>query len=168
MLVWLLHAASVAPLVVLAVWFGAVDTLDVGEMRCQSCGVEGYVMAAHLAAAAVLAAVAALGSALREGAAGRPARPATPTLRVLVLAAALAAGLLVWPEPVGVYVLAMAIAAPFAALATAVWWVVALPPFTDRSLAVGGVLARTWMSLFVLLPGLYAWVWLSRVSWLVF
>ena len=165
--VWLLHAASVAPLVVLAVWFGGVDTRGVGELRCGGCGVEGYVTAAHLVAAAMLAAVAALGSALRERAAGRPARPDGRTLCVLGMAGALTAGVLAWPEPVGLYLVGAAIVAPFVALGTAVWWVLALRPFSDRAVALAGVIARTWVGLFVLLPGLYAWVWLSRVSWLV-
>src|SRR3954463_5309118 len=67
----MLHLACAAPLIALVLWFGAVDRLPAGEGRCSSCGVEGYVIAAHVIAAAWLGAVVACAAAarreLREG-----------------------------------------------------------------------------------------------------
>ena len=37
---------------------------------------------------------------------------------------------------------------------------------TDGHLTI--VLAQAWVCLVVLLPAIYAWVWLDRVDWLVF
>src|SRR5215203_2143597 len=66
-----LHMAMGVPLIALGVWFGAIDQLPVGEDRCASCGVEGYVIAAHVVAAvwlgAVVAATAAARRRVREG-----------------------------------------------------------------------------------------------------
>src|ERR687895_442942 len=58
--------ACAVPLVALAVWFGLIDRLPFGEGRCSSCGVEGYVIGAHVAAAAWLGAVIACAAAARR------------------------------------------------------------------------------------------------------
>lgn len=52
-----IHLACAAPLVALAIWFGVIDSTPFGEARCASCGVEDYVIAAHVAAAACLTAL---------------------------------------------------------------------------------------------------------------
>jgi hypothetical protein len=59
---------------------------------------------------------------------------------------------------------------------SAIWWILGAiawarrPPRDEAEAArrLGGALVAGWVSLTLLLPGIYAWVWLSRVEWLVF
>jgi hypothetical protein len=171
-LLLLLHLAAAAPLVALAAWFGLVDSPAFDEGRCSSCGVEGYVIAAHVAAAVWLAAVVACVAALR-----RDARAPGPiTIRVLAAAGAFMVACLVWPDlfkaPATVALLTSLLLIPLAAL---FWTVEAVrlwrhPPQaaagTDRHLTFA--LAQAWVSLLVLLPAVFAWVWVDRVDWIVF
>src|SRR4051794_20317416 len=106
----MLHLACAAPLIALVLWFGAVDRLPVGEGRCSSCGVEGYVIAAHVIAAAWLGAVVACAAAarreVREGI-GAPGRATIGMLTGVALFLAAGGG---WhplfPLPVGAGVVA--------------------------------------------------------------
>lgn len=82
-----LHLASAVPLLALAAWFGLVDRLPFGEGRCASCGLEGYVIAAHVVAGAWLGAViAAIASARRQLGEGIAA-PGRMTVWALVVVA---------------------------------------------------------------------------------
>jgi hypothetical protein len=172
----LLHLASAAPLVALAVWFGLVDSPALDEGRCSSCGVEGYVIAAHVAAAAWLAAVVASTAVVRRrGREGVPA-PGPVTVRALAAIGAFTAACLVWHQlftpPAAVALVVSLVLFP----AVAIWWIVEAarlwrrpPPTafdTDRRLTFA--LAQAWVSLVVLLPAVFAWIWLDRVDWLVF
>ena len=126
--------------------------------------------AAFVAAAAVLGALVA--AAWRVAPPGR-LRRLTPV--ALALATAYVALSLVWRtafEPVG---LAMFFAAMPVSVGLAVWWAITLADLLRDGGAgaqVGswrtGLLVRAWACLLVLLPGLFAWVWSSRVEWLVF
>jgi hypothetical protein len=171
-----LLAACAAPLVVLVVWFGVVDQTGIGEEgRCSSCGVEGYVIAAHVAAAGCLALVVAALSAVRRVAAGS-AGPGAATVYALVLVGVFIAVSLAWHKafavPATVALLASLVLYPVAV----VWWAAAVlgwlrrpptgPDEVRRSLT--SALWLGWTSLLVLLPGTFAWVWLDRVEWLVF
>jgi hypothetical protein len=159
-------------LVALAVWFGLVDSPALDEGRCSSCGVEGYVIAAHLAAAVWLAAVVAYAAAARRN----ERAPGPVTIRALVAVAAFTAVSLVWPAlfkiPATVALEASLLLIPVACV---VWIVEAArlwrrPPQvaadTEHHLTI--VLAESWVCLVVLLPAIFAWVWLDRVDWLVF
>jgi hypothetical protein len=167
-----LHAACAAPLVVLAVWFGLVDSPALDEGRCSSCGVEGYVIAAHLAAAVWLAAVVAYAAAARRG----ERAPGPVTVRALAAVGVFVAACLAWPAlfkvPGAVTLVASLLLFPVAAI---LWIVEAVrlwrrPPRTAADAAghLTLVLAEAWVSLVVLLPAVFAWVWLDRVDWLVF
>jgi len=126
-----LHLAMGVPLIALAVWFGAIDQLPVGEDRCASCGVEGYVIAAHVVAAVWLGAVVA----------------ATAAARSLALAPA---GAIWW------------------ALAAIAHWRRPAPSEASLRARATGELVAAWVSLAVLLPAIFGWVWADRVAWLVF
>ena len=93
----LLHAACAAPLLALAVWFGLVDSPAFDEGRCSSCGVEGYVIAAHVAAAVWLAAVVAFAAAARRDERDGIRAPGPVTLRALAAVGAFMAAW--WPGP---------------------------------------------------------------------
>src|SRR5215213_5915038 len=91
-----LHLAMGVPLIALGVWFGAIDQLPVGEDRCASCGVEGYVIAAHVVAAVWLGAVVAATAAARRRVREGVAAPGRVTLRALAAVAAFVGASLVW------------------------------------------------------------------------
>jgi hypothetical protein len=158
-----LHLATAAPLAALAVWFGAVDQLPFGEGRCSSCGVEGYVIAAHVAAAAWLGAVVAATDAARRGAApGRLTIGALAAVAVFILAA------LLWHQlatlPAFAALAGSLLAFPFAI----VWWTIRLIAWRRIAHQTGAALAAAWFALALFLPALFAWVWADRVEWLVF
>jgi hypothetical protein len=158
-----LHLATAAPLVALAVWFGAVDRLPLGGDRCSSCGVEGYVIAAHVAAAVWLGAVVAATAAAR-----RRAAPGRVTIRALAAVAAFVVAALIWHPlatlPAFAAMVASLITFPFAI----VWWTIRLLAWRRTMQHTGAALAAAWASLTLLLPALFAWVWVDRVAWLVF
>ena len=170
-----LLVACALPLAALAVWFGLVDSPGIGEGRCDSCGVEGYVIAAHVAAAGWLALVVAAASTVRRVATGL-AGPGTATLCTLGLVFVFIAVALFWHQifrvPGTIAVLASLVLYPVAV----VWWVYAVlrwwrrPPTQPDALR-GGVtntLLLSWVCLLVLLPATFGWVWLDRVDWVVF
>jgi hypothetical protein len=170
-----LHLATGAPLVALALWFGAVDRVAPGEGRCSSCGVEGYVIAAYVVAAAWLATVVACVSAaqrrLREGVAA----PGPVTVRAIVVVALLVGVAVVWHPLLGLPAAAALVVSIVLAPAAAIWWVLAAIVLWRRPPAAQALDARltvalrvAWLSLVVLLPAIFAWVWLDRVEWLVF
>jgi hypothetical protein len=170
-----LHVASVLPLVALAVWFGLIDRLPFGAGRCASCGVEGYVIAAHVAAAAWLAAVVACAAATRRRVAEGIAAPGPANVVALAAFGLLVVAGVVWHPLLNLPVLAAMIASIVLFPAAVVWWVVGAlmlrrPPRTDAELRsrVDGALASAWVSLALLLPALFGWVWADRVDWLVF
>ena len=57
-----------------------------------------------------------------------------------------------------------------------IWWVLDAvrwwrrPPVSETALRqrVSATLAAAWVSLTVLVPAVFAWVWADRVSWIVF
>jgi hypothetical protein len=56
-----------------------------------------------------------------------------------------------------------------------IWWPLRMvrwwrrpPAGAAEARAVRGALVAAWLALVVLLPGLFAWVWLDRVEWLTF
>ena len=171
-----LHVACAAPLVVLAIWFGLIDSPALDEGRCSSCGVEGYVVAAHLVAAVWLGAVVAYAAAARRGIREGIRAPGPVTVRALAAVAVFTAVSLAWPAlfkiPAVVALVASLLLIPVAGIA----WIVEAarlwrrPPQvaadTDGHLTI--LLAQAWVCLVVLLPAIYAWVWLDRVDWLVF
>jgi hypothetical protein len=169
-----LHVAYAAPLVAPAAWFGLVDRLPFGEGRCASCGVEGYVIAAHVAAAAWLGAVVAVAAAARRAAREGVAALGRVTVRALAAVAAFVVAALLWhplaAPPAFAAMLASIVTFPFAV----VWWPLAAlllvrrPPTTATAAELDRALAAAWVSLTVLLPALFAWVWADRVEWLVF
>jgi hypothetical protein len=168
----LLHLACAAPLVALAVWFGAVDSPALAEGRCSSCGVEGYVVAAHVVAAFWLAAVVARVAAARRG----ESAPGPVTIRGLAAVGAFIAVCLLWPAlfeaPATVALIASLLLIPVAVVA---WlgeaaWLWRKPPASapDTQRHATFALAQAWVSLVLLLPAAFAWVWLDRVDWIVF
>jgi hypothetical protein len=170
-----LHIATGAPLVALAVWFGAVDRVPPGAGRCSSCGVEGYVIAVHLVAAAWLAAVIASVSAARRRLRTGIAAPGPATVRAIVAVALILGVAVVWHPLLGVPAAAALVLSIVVAPTSAIWWVLAAvvlwrsPPAAqalDARLKVAST--ASWVSLVVLLPAVFAWVWLDRVEWLVF
>ena len=170
-----LLGACAAPLVTLAVWFGLVDPSGIGEGRCSSCGVEGYVIAAHVAAAGWLALVVAAVSTVRRVAAGATG-PGTATVWALALVGVFIAVSLLWHRAFAVPATVAAVASLVLYPVAAVWWAAAVlrwwrrpstqPDEVHRSLT--GPLWLTWICLLVLLPATFGWVWLDRVDWLVF
>jgi hypothetical protein len=167
-----LHVAAAAPLVALAVWFGAIDRLPFGEGRCGSCGVEAYVIAAHALAAVWLGAVvAATAAARRRAGAEDAAGPGRHTLAGLVAAAGFAAASLVWHPLFSLPALAAMVVSCLLAPAGAVWWVLRTVIWLRRPPGPGeltGSLTAAWLALAVLLPALFGWIWADRVEWLVF
>ena len=158
------HVVPVLALGALAVWFGVLDTSAFGEGRCPSCGVEGYVVAAHAAVAVLLAAAIALGVRLR----GRRGRG---TLILAVLAGIGAGAAIAWDAVFSVYALVALLGSLAVAPLVLVWWAVSSPAILRRAPAtheLDGALTRAWLALLVLLPGLFAAVWLDRVEWFVF
>ena len=170
-----LLAACSLPLVALALWFGLIDTPPFGEGRCSSCGVEAYVTAAHVAVGVWLGAVVATASAVRRRTSEGVAAPGGVTVRVLAAVALVVLGSLAWH---GLFTVP-AVIALFASLAVlpaaVVWWVISAigwrRPAADGTEArrrLDLALATSWVSLVLLLPAVYAWVWLDRVEWIVF
>ena len=114
----------------------------------------------------------ALGAALRERTAGREAGPGRATLLVLALAGAYLAASLVHHPLFDVLGRPAVFASLLAGPATAAWWLVVSVMLARRprhrpagEKEIRGALVRAWVSLLVLLPGLYGWVWVSRVDW---
>jgi len=170
------HLAWALPLVALALWFGVVDTPAIGEGRCASCGVEGYVIAAHLVAALWLAGVVAWTAAARRRLTEGIAAPGHVTLAGLGVVAVVVLASLAWHPLLNVPAFAAMIASIALFPALAVLWVVQLvlwtrrPPASEDELAkrLRGELAMAWVGLVVLLPAMFGWVWADRVDWLVF
>jgi hypothetical protein len=170
-----LLGACAAPLVILAVWFGLVDPTGLGEGRCSSCGVEGYVIAAHVAAAGWLALVVLAFSTVRRVAAGE-AGPGAATVCAVAFVAVFTGVSLLWHRAFAVPGTVALIAAFVLSPVAVVWWAAAVlgwwrrppkqPDELRRSLTSAMWLA--WTCLLVLLPATFAWVWLDRVDWLVF
>jgi hypothetical protein len=175
-LLLVLHLAWGVPLVALAVWFGLIDRLPFGEGRCSSCGVEGYVIVAHVVAAGWLAVLVACAAAARRQVREGVGAPGRLTLAALVAVAAFVAMSLVWhglfSPPAFAAMLASVVLFPSAAilwlLGALAWW--RRPPQTDRELRrrLDAQLTAAWVSLTLLLPAVFAWVWADRVEWLVF
>jgi hypothetical protein len=171
-----LHLGSGFPLVALAIWFGVFDRLPLGEGRCSSCGLEGYVIAAHVAAAAWLGAmVASLAAARRQVREGVRA-PGRVTIGALAAVGLFVVASLAWHPLFSVPAFAAMIASIVLFPVAVIWWTLGAiawwrrPPRTDAELRrrLRGALAAAWVSLIVLLPALLAWVWADRVEWLVF
>jgi hypothetical protein len=168
-----LHLAAGLPLLALAAWFGAIDRVPSGEGRCASCGVEPYVIAAHLAAALWLGAVVAATSAARretrEGAG--VAGPGRRTVVGLAAAGAFAAVALVWHPLFSLPALAAMVVSVFLGPAAALWWVLRAVAWLRRPARpeqLTASLVAAWIGLAVLLPALFGWTWAARVEWLVF
>jgi hypothetical protein len=158
-----LHLATAAPLAALAVWFGAVDRLPFGEGRCSSCGVEDYVIAAHVAAAAWLGAVVAAADAAR-----RNAPPGRVTVGALAAVGVFVVASLLWHRLATLPAFAAMVASVFVGPAAAIWWTVRLVTWRRTFAQTGPALVAAWVGLALLLPALFAWVWADRVEWLVF
>lgn len=171
-----LHVACAVPLVALAVWFGLIDRLPFGEGRCSSCGVEGYVIAAHVVAAMWLGGVVACAATARRQAGGAAAAVGRSTTAALAAAGLFVAASLVWHSLFTIPALAAMVASVVLFPVAVIWWVlgaVALwrrPPRGADTLRRRhtSVLTAAWVSLAVLLPATFAWVWSDRVEWLVF
>jgi hypothetical protein len=171
----LLLAACAAPLVALALWFGVVDRVPFGDGRCASCGVEGYVIALHAVAAVCLSAVVGTASALRRLAREGVGAPGPVTAWGLGAGALFAVASMVWHvvfTPLALAALAVSLVLLPAA---AIWWLAATvlwrrAPETRPELLrrLDLTLATAWVSLAILLPAIFTWVWLDRVEWLVF
>jgi hypothetical protein len=172
---WLLHLACGVPLIALALWFGMIDRLPFGERRCSSCGVEGYVIAAHVAAAAWLAAVTALAAAARRRLTQGTSAPGSVTVAALAAVAVFAAASLVRHQLFSVPAFAAMIASVALLPLAGLRWLIVLiswrrPTVTDSELRqrATGTLVAAWVSLTLLLPAVFAWVWTDRVEWIVF
>ena len=163
-----LLAAGALPLIGLVVWFTWIDSPGVGEDRCASCGVEDYVIAAFALTAAWLGALVA-----RTAAAARisPRVTAAALGGVALFVLASLAEHNLFSLPAFAAMLLSVVVAPLALiwlpLRMVRWW--RRPPSDDAAprAARADVLAA-WLALIVLLPGLFAWVWLDRVAWLTF
>jgi hypothetical protein len=171
-----LHAAWALPPVALGLWFGAVDTLPLGEGRCASCGVEGYVVAAHVVAAVWLGGVIAYAAAARRRLREGVAAPGPVTLAGLVAVAIAVAACLAWHQLLDIPAVVAMLASLLVFPAMGIAWVALplawrrRPARDDAELArrVERELALAWVTLVVVLPGVFGWVWAARVDWLVF
>jgi hypothetical protein len=171
-----LDLASAVPLVALAVWFGVIDRLPFGEGRCPSCGVEGYVIGAHVAAAAWLGAVIACAAAARRQLREGVRAPGRATVVALAAVTVFVAASLLWHDLFTLPAFATLIASVVIAPLAGVRWLVVVtaywrrPTRTDSELRrrASGTLAAGWVSLVLLLPAIFAWVWADRVTWFVF
>jgi hypothetical protein len=171
-----LHLACGLPIVALAAWLSLIDRLPLGEGRCSSCGVEGHVIAAHVVAAGWLGAVVAYTAAARRqvregiGAPGRVTTGALACVGVFALAS------LIWHTLFSVPAFVAMIASVVLLPAAGIWWLIGAvawlrrPPQTAGELGrrLGGELVAAWVSLTLLLPAVFGWVWADRVDWLVF
>jgi hypothetical protein len=171
-----LHLACGLPIVALALWFSLIDRLPFGEGRCSSCGVEGYVIAAHVVAAAWLGAVVAYATAARRQAREGTRAPGRVTTGALAFVALFVLASLFWHRLFSVPAFVATIASIVLLPAAGIWWLIGAvawsrrPPRTDGELdrRLGGELVAAWVSLTLLLPAVFGWVWLDRVDWLVF
>jgi hypothetical protein len=171
-----LHLACAAPPIALVLWFGAIDRLPFGEGRCSSCGVEGYVIAAHVVAAARLGVVVACTAAARREVREGIGTPGRATIGALAGVALFVTASLAWhplsTPPVLAAMLASVVLFPVAAICwvvgALVWW--RRPPRTEAELRrrLAGTLAAAWISLTLVVPAIFGWVWADRVDWLVF
>lgn len=162
-----LHLATGLPLLALALWFGVIDRVPAGEGRCPSCGVEPYIIAAHVVAALWLGATIAAIDAARRRSVG----PGRRTRIALAGAAILIAVALVWHPLFNVPALAAMVVSIVLAPAAAVWWLLRTVAWARRPAVpdeLRASLVAAWIALGVLLPGLFGWVWTDRVDWLVF
>src|SRR4051794_12233147 len=150
-----LHLCCGLPLVALAVWFGAVDRPPLGGGRCASCGVEGSVIGAYVAAAGWLAAMVAWAAAARRELREGVRAPGRVTIAALAAAAALLISSLLWH---GIFALpafaAMVIsvaALPVAAVRWLVvgvaWWRLAPADAAELRGRAGAALAGAWVCL---------------------
>ena len=155
-----IHLACAAPLVALAIWFGVIDSTPFGEGRCASCGVEDYVLAAHVAAAAWLAALV------------RFISPGRLTTVALTAAALFVAASLLWHPLFAVPAFVAMVVSLLLFPAGAIWWVLSGVALWRKRSAEGIELRRrlaaAWLGLVVLLPAHFGWVWADRVEWIVF
>jgi hypothetical protein len=171
-----LHFAFAPPFVALAVWFGVIDQLPFGEGRCTSCGVEGYVIAAHLGAALWLGVLVAWAAAARRQLRESIAAPGRVTLAVLGGVGAFVVLSLIWHPVFTAPAFVAMILSVGLFPAAVIWWVLGVvfltrsPPHSDGDLErrMTGQLTAAWVSLTLLLPAVFAWVWVDRVEWLVF
>jgi hypothetical protein len=171
-----LHLGAGLPLIVLGLWFSLLDRLPFGEGRCSSCGVEGYVIAAHVVAAAWLSGIVACAAAARRHVLEGISAPGPRTTGALMAVALFVVGSLIWHPLSSVPALAAMLASVVMFPIAGIWWMIGLitwrhrPPRTDFELRRGltGALAAAWVSLTVLLPAVFGWVWADRVDWLVF
>jgi hypothetical protein len=171
-----LHLACGLPIVALAVWFSLIDRLPFGEGRCSSCGVEDRVIAAHVVAAGWLGAVVAYAAAARRQVREGAGTPGRVTIGALALVALFVLASLLWHTLFSVPAFMATIASIVLLPAAGIWWLIGAvawsrrPPRTDGELdrRLGGELVAAWVSLTLLLPAVFGWVWLDRVDWLVF
>jgi glucan phosphoethanolaminetransferase (alkaline phosphatase superfamily) len=171
-----LHLGRALPLVALAIWFGLIDRMPFGEGRCSSCGMEGYVIAAHVVAAGWLAVLVACAAAARRRLQEGVGAPGRVTLTALAAVGLFVAASLVWHDLFSPPAFAAMLASLVLFPAAAIWWLVGpvawwrRPPHTDRELRrrLGAQLTAAWMALTLLLPAMFGWVWADRVDWLVF
>jgi hypothetical protein len=164
-----LHLATGLPLIALAVWFGVVDSPASG--RCASCGVEGYVIAAHVAAALWLGGVIAATAAARRQAEHGVAAPGPRTQLALAGAALFTLAALRWHALFGLPAVAGMAVSFFLGPAGALWWLLRTAAWLTRPAVPAQLhssLIAAWLGLAVLLPGLFGWIWAERVQWLVF
>jgi hypothetical protein len=164
-----LHLAAGLPLIALAVWFGVVDSP--ASRRCASCGVEGYVIAAHVAAALWLGGVIAATAAARRQAEQGIAAPGRRTRLALGAAALFTLAALRWHALFGLPAVAGMAVSFFLGPAGALWWLLRTVAWLKRPAVPAQLqssLIAAWIGLAVLLPGLFGWIWADRVQWLVF
>jgi hypothetical protein len=171
-----LHLACGLPIVALAVWFSLIDRLPIGEGRCSSCGVEGHVIAAHVVAAGWLGAVVACTAAARRQVREGIGAPGRVTIGALAGVGAFVLASLLWHTLFSVPAFVAMVASIVLLPAAGIWWLVGAlawtrrPPQTDGELGrrLRSELVAAWVSLTLLLPAVFGWVWADRVDWLVF
>jgi hypothetical protein len=120
-----LHLACALPIAALAAWFVLIDRLPFGEGRCASCGVEGYVIAAHLVAAAWLGALGAAAAAARRRLTDGVAAPGRVTGAGLVVVAVFVGASLLWHSVFTAAAYAAMLVSLLLLPAGAIWWVLA-------------------------------------------
>ena len=116
--------------------------------------------AAHVAVGLLLGAVIAAGS----------PRGRRTNLALALVALGVVVGML-WSAAFSVYALVALLGSLGVAPLVLVWSAVSTPAIlrgVPQAHEVHGALTRAWLALLVLLPGLFAAVWLDRVDWFVF